>query len=89
MRVTTDRRFDRAYRDLTAELKKRTSRALQRLEENPRHPGLNFEPLGGRPGFFSIRVTLGWRVLLRRDRDAEGDLYVAVNVGPHDVYRAR
>ena len=85
-RLRTDARFDRALRKLDPQRQRRVGAALAQFVENPARPGLNFEAVIGRPGFHTIRAGRGWRILLRRD---EGDIFTAVNVGPHDIYRRR
>jgi hypothetical protein len=50
---------------------------------------LNFEAVRGHHDIFSIRASRSIRIMLRRDHDAEGPIYTAVNVGTHRVYRRR
>lgn len=57
--------------------------------ESPEHPGLNFEAIKGEPGYFSIRVTLAFRIVLRRERDNDGVLYAAVTRGGAVLLRLR
>jgi len=60
--------------------------ALELLAEDPDHPSLNIEKLAGRAkNFWSIRASQSIRVLLVK----EGNLYCAVDVGPHDELYAR
>jgi hypothetical protein len=60
--------------------------ALARFMENPNHPGLNFEALAGRSGLFSLCASRKVRIILRRSDDGG---FVAIDVGPHDIYRRR
>ncbi len=86
-RIRLHRQFERAFKRLPDDIQERATKSLERFIANPRHPGLNFEALRGHPGLFSIRVNQGWRILLRRDQDGEGEIYVVADIGPHDVYR--
>ncbi len=38
---------------------------------------------------FSIRANLNCRILLQKTKDADGELYVAEDVGPHEIYRRK
>jgi len=44
---------------------KRIFRTLKKLVRDPWAPGVNLEPITGRKGFWTARVTLGCRLLLR------------------------
>lgn len=79
--------FEKAFKSLGPEIKKGVKRTLEKFQAAPALAGLNFEPLAGMADFYSIRVNAGYRILLRKDRDAEGDVYTLVNVGPHNIYR--
>lgn len=55
--------------------------ALGQFAADPDHPSLNLEKLSGRAkNFWSIRASQSLRVLLVK----EGNVYCAVDVGPHD-----
>lgn len=58
--------------------------ALKRLNENPESKGINFEPVQGRPGFFTARVTYRVRLLLHERRDEKGPYFEIVCYGDHD-----
>ena len=69
------------------QIRQRASEALERFQIDPAHPGLNFEKLRGWDDLYSIRISRGFRILLRRvSPPAGGDYYVAVRMGPHDIY---
>jgi plasmid maintenance system killer protein len=59
---------------------------VQNLLEDPARPSLNLEKLRGTE-YWSIRVNLGYRILLRAESDLEGDAFRLMDIGPHDVYR--
>ncbi len=86
-RLRTSKRFDRACRRLDPIIRKQVTAALEKFVENPSRPGLNFEPIVGRPGCYSIRASRGYRILLLRDCDEDGEIFTASHVGPHDIYR--
>ena len=85
--LRTSKRFDKAYRRLTPNIQKQVEVTLEKFVENPSRPGLNFEPIIGRPGYYTIRASRAYRILLLRSCDEEGETFTAENVGPHDIYR--
>lgn len=87
MRLALDADFARDFRRLAPDMQKRTHKALEKFRTNPGLPGLNFEKLRGQASIYSIRVTRRFRVLLKRETDKEGELFVAFHVGSHDIYR--
>ena len=86
VRLRLDPGFEKAYRKLAEPHRRAIERALERFQANPHHPSLNFEPIGAH-GYFSIRATRGYRVMLRREADAGGELFAVVDAGKHDIYR--
>ena len=87
IRLVATARFNRRRKRLSPDYRKRCDKALERFVENPEYPGLRFEGLAGRPNYYSIRVSKGFRIILKRSEDEHGSLFTAVSVGPHDVYR--
>ena len=55
--------------------------AIGRFIENPRSPGLNFEQIRSKTGYFSIRANYHDRILLRETGPWK---YDAVAIGNHD-----
>ena len=56
--------------------------------EDPKRPGLRFERLEHWENYYTIRINPGYRILLRRETDNEGEIYAAVDAGPHErIYR--
>jgi hypothetical protein len=88
-RVATADRFGRALRKLSNQDRERTVSALVKFAETPELHGLNFEPIVGREGHFSIRAGLAVRIVSHRRIDEQGELFVAVDVGHHQIYRRR
>jgi plasmid maintenance system killer protein len=87
VRVQTSPRLAKSFRKLDGVIKAATARALRRLAENANHPSLNLEQLQGVEGVWSIRVNENFRVLLERQEDELGELFIAYDVANHDVYR--
>ena len=55
---------------------------MSRFLEDPSHPGLNFERMQGRPGFWSIRTNKGFRIILKETDDPS--TFMLADVGKHD-----
>jgi mRNA-degrading endonuclease RelE of RelBE toxin-antitoxin system len=85
-RVRWSRTFEKSFRKLPAQIQDGAFRAVRNLLEDPSRPSLNLEKLRG-TDYWSIRVNLGYRILLQRESDPEGDAFRLVDVGPHDIYR--
>jgi len=88
-RVRIDPGFVRALSRRNPEIQVRAEKALVRFQENPQAHGLNFERVKSMGDYYSIRINLQFRILLRRERDDEGELFAAVDMGTHQVYRRR
>ena len=86
LRLRWSRTFEKSFRKLPAQIQDATFRAVQNLLEDPSRRSLNLEKLRG-TDYWSIRVNLGYRVLLRAEPDPEGEVFRLMDVGPHDVYR--
>src|SRR6185295_14063343 len=50
----------------------------------PKSPGLNFEAIKDRPGYFTIRVGRNFRILLKAEEDKDGPYYLLADIAPHD-----
>ena len=85
-RIRIDAGFDKSFKKPSGLHQQAVIRALEKFQANARHPSLNFEPIGNE-GYHSIRATRGYRVMLRRESDASGELFAVVDVGRHDIYR--
>lgn len=87
MRVRIADSYKRSVRRIPKHIQTKATRALVRFQDNPRHPGLNFEKLSEFDDTYSIRVDRQYRILLIRETDEEGELFSAVDIGTHRVYR--
>ena len=86
-RVRSSPRFDKAIRKAEPRIAEAGIRAIKRLTEDRRHPGLNLERIEGE--LWSIRVTRNHRILLEREHDHEGEVFVATHLDTHDIYKQR
>lgn len=69
----------------TPAMRRRIYRALERLVLNPFQKSVNLEPFEGRPGFYTARITKGWRFLLReREPTDQSRVFDIVDFGTHD-----
>lgn len=87
VRLLWSRTFEKSFGKLTPQLKNATFRAIAKFKEDLRHPSLRLEKLQGLPDYWSIRVNLGYRIVLHRRQEGEDDVFTLVGVGPHDIYR--
>lgn len=74
--------FVRDYRGLPAEVSERVDKQLNLLFENFRHPSLRLKKLGG-TDIYEIRITKGYRLTLRFDKE----IVELRRVGTHDILR--
>jgi plasmid maintenance system killer protein len=87
-RLRIDPAFEERLDRLDAAIRKRAITALERFMIAPARTGANFERIEGTNGrYWSLRVTRNFRIILRLERDDSGDVFAAVDVGPHDIYR--
>lgn len=66
------------------QLRQKIYPALKRLCANPYSKGVNLEPIKGRKGVYSARVTRSIRLLLIEREDDEGSYLEIVRYGNHD-----
>lgn len=67
------------YRALPPAVQRQAREAYSRFRENPAHPGLNFHQLHGYPGLWSVRISISYRAVCRR----EGDTLYWFWIGSH------
>jgi mRNA interferase RelE/StbE len=73
--------FEKLYRDLHPDIKRKTQKALRLLAEDPRSPSLRSKPIKGIPGIYEARVDQNY--LLTYERLPDDVLLIRV-MGPHD-----
>ena len=83
MTLRPTRRFAADYTALAPSVRQRVDRALDRLLENPRHPSLQAKKMKGFENRWEARVTLNYRLIF----SIEGDAYVLLRVGTHDLLK--
>ena len=76
-------RFAADYNALPPPLQQRVDKALGRLLANARHPSLHVKKMKGYENRWEGRVTLHYRVIFT----IEGDAYILLRVGTHDLLR--
>lgn len=86
-RVKTAPGFDKAFRELSPELREQTIQAVKQFIDRTAEHGLRPERKSGLKGIWAFRVTSGVRVFYVQKRDAEGTYSELFHVGPHDDYR--
>lgn len=84
MRFKPSRRFGSKLGKQSASFQNRVARALKSLGLNPRSKGVNLEPVRGRKGFYTSRISRSHRLLLRQCEDESGDFWLVVDFGTHD-----
>jgi mRNA-degrading endonuclease RelE of RelBE toxin-antitoxin system len=83
MRLEPTERFARDYARLPQQFQRRVDRALGLLLESSRHPSLQAKKMKGYENRWEARVTLHYRLVFT----IEGDAYVLLRVGTHDLLR--
>lgn len=83
MKLQSTERFRTDYERLPQRLQHRVDKALGFLLENPRHPSLRIKKLKGHETRWEARVTLHYRLTFT----LEGDTYVLLRVGTHDLLK--
>jgi hypothetical protein len=71
-----------AYESLDQNIRIRTKKAFKLWIQNPFHPSLKFKCINSKEKIWSVRVTLGYRVL----GIFEGDTVTWFWIGNHDYY---
>ena len=61
--------FWRMYETLPPGIRRHARKAFRLFQADPRHPSLRFKQLRHCPGLWSVRISLGYRAVGRRDDD--------------------
>jgi len=80
MEIRTTRTFDKDYRDLPEEIKRRASKQFSFLLENLRHPSLRAKKLKSREDIWEARVTRAYRFTFQ----IIGNTYILRRIGKHE-----
>ncbi len=91
MRFGRTNQFERSFRRLSSEDKRRVAQALERFSKDPLHPSLHTEKLTNAGNVWSFRASLRLRCTFEWDGSLGGlrtaDYILLRNVGGHEVYR--
>lgn len=82
--VSLSPRFTKNLKALSRLSQEKALRALKLFMEHPEANSLRFRRLAGMSDHFIISTGRGDRLILRKLDDSS---FVAVDVGPHDMYR--
>jgi mRNA-degrading endonuclease RelE of RelBE toxin-antitoxin system len=75
-------RFEKLFRKLPAKTRQLADRTFDRLERNPKHPGLHFKCVNPQKSRYSVRIGLKYRALgVLRGNEITLDC-----IGPHGKY---
>jgi len=80
MPIIFSERFVRAYDRLPEEIQKKVKKALQLLDDDPRHPSLQVHPIRGYRNLYEARVDLKYRISFEFD----GENKILRNVDNYD-----
>ena len=80
MKIARTERFDRAYRQLSAENRAQARKAVSQLAADVRHPGLRAKRIRGTKGIWEARVSRSCRLTFQ----VEGGIILLRNIGEHD-----
>ncbi len=83
MKLQPTERFRKDYERLPQRLQHRVDKALGLLLQNPRHPSLQIKKMKGYEDRWEGRATLHYRFTFT----VEGDTYVLLHVGTHDLFK--
>ena len=83
MRIVESAQFQRRFAALPATIKARARKQLALFVQNWRHPSLQTEKAKGHRNLWKGRITQRYRFVFR----IEGDTYVLLDIGPHDIER--
>ena len=83
MKLQPAERFRKDYERLPQHLQRRVDKALGLLLEHPRHPSLQVQKLKGHENRWEGRVSLHYRFTFT----VEGDTYILLRVGTHDLLK--
>ncbi len=80
MEIRTTSAFEKGYRNLPEEIKRRVNKQFSFLLENPRHPSLRVKKLKSKEDVWEARVTRDYRFTFQM----MGDICILRRIGKHD-----
>lgn len=84
IRTKPSQRYVKSLKKAGEPISSRAAKTVAKFQSNPDLPGLNFEPVKTRPGYFTIRVGLNYRILLKEACDTNGTYYLLADIDDHD-----
>ena len=78
--VVTDT-FIKFYKKTPVDIKERTKKSLEFLQNNPQHPSLGHKKMAGQKDIFEIRVSQNYRITYQKI----GDTAYLRKIGTHDL----
>ena len=84
LQITFTDRFQKHYKDLTANEKKLFKSKLTLFAENPLHPSLRTKRIQGTADLFEFSVNMDIRVIWFYEGD---NLVALVDIGHHDILK--
>ena len=79
----TNQAFWACYQNLPREIQQRADKSFDLLNQNPKHPSLNFKKVGKK--VWSVHISRDYRALARED----DRIFVWYWIGKHDEYMRR
>ena len=79
----TNQAFWACYQNLPREIQQRADKSFDLLNQNPKHPSLNFKKVGKK--VWSVCISRDYRALARED----DRIFVWYWIGKHDEYMRR
>ena len=79
----TNQAFWACYQNLPQKIQQRADKSFDLLNQNPKHPSLNFKKVGKK--VWSVRISRDYRALARED----DRIFVWYWIGKHDEYMRR
>lgn len=83
-RITYSSRFEKHFKYLTVQEKKRLKNKLNLLAENPFHPSLRTKKIQGTTDLFECSINLDIRIIWYYECDK---IIILVDVGHHDILK--
>jgi mRNA-degrading endonuclease RelE of RelBE toxin-antitoxin system len=80
MQLLLTARFQRAYAALAPDEQKQIQKALRKMGEDLRYPGLGVKRIRGTKGIWEARASRALRITF----ETQGDSIILRNVGRHD-----
>ncbi len=82
--ITFTKRFEKHFKELSAQERKQLRNKLQLLSENPMHPSLRTKRIQGTKDLFECSVNMDIRIIWCYEGDK---LIILIDVGHHDILK--